>query len=655
MNTESFYGCSNKLRKRVNNMIDVSNIKIITAKDKIIDVVKKLELMILEEIDRICRKNGIEYSICGGTMLGAIRHGGFIPWDDDIDINFTPEEYDRFLEACKTDLDNERFTLLTHETCPNFNEYPSKILLKDTMCRSMSAKKADIPLTICVDLFRLDSMPNDEKTRLEVFHKLQVQRQLLYCISYDNITFLQDEKDRTKKNEFIMKHGNREKIIKKLRKYEKQINEKYKGSRYQLETWIYNTSNFFLEDVLEGGYEDVPFEDITVRKFKRHHQYLVNHYGEDHMLMPPPEKRVSHHRFIEFDLGKYAKEYNLPENYEKYMLTDQKLDGERLLQIKKLCLEMLDELDRICKKHGIKYYMSGDDLLFKASGIEEFSKLYRNPVCVFMDRNNLKKFDAVAKEELSRKFFYQTRDTDKEYAYWYPKIRYNGTFLRDRTLFGADIHNGVWINIGLIVNTPEDKDEAKKYYDELRQMNEDMKYKFLYDDERVSEMKRNLKELKNDQKAFDEEKKKIDRIEYLKKYSLEEMLEKQDALIDRYEDMETPYVVEISTNMTKAVQMKKSDIGDGVRDTLLGHEYTFPKDMKGITSAVTDFIPQRGKRYERLKNVKENEPEKYRIATEEGGKKFLRQMNEKHRAFDLGKFDAPNYTLSVFYFEGEEP
>ena len=72
---------------------------IITNKDKALRALQMTELEGLQEIDRICRKYDIHYSLSGGTCLGQARHGGFIPWDDDIDVDMTVENYDKFEAA----------------------------------------------------------------------------------------------------------------------------------------------------------------------------------------------------------------------------------------------------------------------------------------------------------------------------------------------------------------------------------------------------------------------------------------------------------------------------------------------------------------------------------------------------------------------------
>ena len=82
--------------------------------------IHSLQIKIALEIKRICEKNGLPYFIIAGTLLGAVRHGGFIPWDDDMDFGLLREDYEKFIEACKTDLSDE-FFLHTWDTDP---EYP---------------------------------------------------------------------------------------------------------------------------------------------------------------------------------------------------------------------------------------------------------------------------------------------------------------------------------------------------------------------------------------------------------------------------------------------------------------------------------------------------------------------------------------------------
>jgi lipopolysaccharide cholinephosphotransferase len=88
---------------------------------------------LLCEFDRICRKHGIRYTLFAGTLLGAVRHGGFIPWDDDADVLMLREDYEKFLEVAPTETDPDQF-FVQKEYSEHWPMFFSKLRLQGTAC-----------------------------------------------------------------------------------------------------------------------------------------------------------------------------------------------------------------------------------------------------------------------------------------------------------------------------------------------------------------------------------------------------------------------------------------------------------------------------------------------------------------------------------------
>lgn len=115
----------------------------------------------LIEVDWICRKNNIKYSIMYGTLLGAVKNGVFIPWDDDWDVVFKLDEYEKFFEACKKDLDTSRFFLREHRTNSRYLFGYSKSRRNDAVFKRDDQGNIKQYDGIFMDSFIHDNIPED--------------------------------------------------------------------------------------------------------------------------------------------------------------------------------------------------------------------------------------------------------------------------------------------------------------------------------------------------------------------------------------------------------------------------------------------------------------------------------------------------------------
>ncbi len=124
---------------------------------------RKLQLIQLEmllEVDRICRENNIIYFLSDGSVLGAVRHKGFIPWDDDIDVRMSREEFEKFCKVCESQLDTERFFLQTDKTDKEYRWGYAKVRRKGTEYLRAGQEAIKCVSGVSMDIFIIDNMPD---------------------------------------------------------------------------------------------------------------------------------------------------------------------------------------------------------------------------------------------------------------------------------------------------------------------------------------------------------------------------------------------------------------------------------------------------------------------------------------------------------------
>lgn len=259
-----------------------------------LDEVKKIQLDILVYVADVCHKNNIEYSLAYGTLIGAVRHGGFIPWDDDIDIVLMRKEYKKLLE-CLSKEKHERYQVLSIKDSGYWYSY-AKVTDTRTFIEEKNWPNYE-KLGVNIDLFPLDFFP-EENPKAFFDESMEINRGLQYCLT--DIAY----KDRNLFKSYI-KRICRYRKVKKCReqdewywkhKYEKNV-EKTKPSKYIGEI-VSGPYNLWDRRVMEA-FVQIDFEGEKFQMTKEYDEMLRTTYG-NYMELPPEKDRVSNHDYVPY-------------------------------------------------------------------------------------------------------------------------------------------------------------------------------------------------------------------------------------------------------------------------------------------------------------------------------------------------------------------
>lgn len=126
---------------------------------------QQIQMELIAEVDRICKKCDIRYNMVGGTMLGAIRHKGYIPWDDDADIGFLRSEYEKFRKACKTELNHDKYYMQDLRDTPGYRWGYGKLRRRGTEFVRLNQEEMPYGMGISIDLMPFDNVPDGAMAR----------------------------------------------------------------------------------------------------------------------------------------------------------------------------------------------------------------------------------------------------------------------------------------------------------------------------------------------------------------------------------------------------------------------------------------------------------------------------------------------------------
>ena len=274
------------------------------------DLLHQVDLDIVKEVVNICEKYGLTYYMLGGTMLGAIRHKGFIPWDDDIDLGIPRRDYEKFLEVAPKEL-SPNLKLVNYHTDPNYHYYITRILDTETKVVEERIGNDSKYTNASIDIFPIDGTPNNSILRKIYFFRVLYHRALMSLCYKDSIDRKRPRGKAEKVLLWVMEKVPVEKLTtpyKQKEKIDKLLkNQKIEGSRYIGNIMgAYRTKEIVPAEFYGKG-KMYPFEDLELRGMEKADDYLKYTYG-DYMQLPPEEKRKTHFKILELHGKKVGEE-----------------------------------------------------------------------------------------------------------------------------------------------------------------------------------------------------------------------------------------------------------------------------------------------------------------------------------------------------------
>lgn len=277
-------------------------------------VLKRLQKVLLEmlgDFDALCKKHGLRYFAAGGTAIGAVRHQGMIPWDDDIDVSLLRGDFEKFRAVAETEY-GDKYYLLDARSHPAYPLPTTRWCLRGTAFHEECMKHLDLPFGIFLDIYPFDPIPDDDRAARKQWRKAWFWGKLMTLRQVPRpVLYVRGAKARLTAaaclaGSWVLKVLFRQSFL--ARKAEGWARKNENGAGCRRAAWMFDTVPYL--SVVDAEWavrtRSVPFDGQTIELGGDCEEYLRRRFG-DYMAVPPPDRRHNHPPW-KLDFGPWGKE-----------------------------------------------------------------------------------------------------------------------------------------------------------------------------------------------------------------------------------------------------------------------------------------------------------------------------------------------------------